>query len=37
MGKADKESAHRHNRTICLPFSQEDYNANATDPDNQQF
>jgi len=34
MGKADKESAHRHNRTICLPFSQEDYNANATDPDN---
>jgi hypothetical protein len=34
MGKADEESAHRNNRTICLPFSQEDYNANVTDPDN---
>ena len=28
MGKADAKSAHRNNRTICLPFSQEVYNAN---------
>ena len=27
MGKADSESAHRCNKTICLPFSQEEYNA----------
>jgi hypothetical protein len=27
MGKADTESAHRVNRTICLPFSQEVYSA----------
>jgi hypothetical protein len=34
MGKADTESTHRNNRTICLPFSQKDYNAcieNSTD------
>ena len=34
MGKADAESAHRNNRTICLPFSQQVYNAhinNASD------
>ena len=34
MGKADKESASRNNRTICLPFSQEDYNANVVEPAN---
>ena len=34
MGKADKESATRNNRTICLPFSQEDYNANVVEPAN---
>ncbi len=28
MGKADAKSAHRNNRTICLPFSQEVYNGN---------
>lgn len=28
MGKADSKSAHRNNRTICLPFSQEVYNGN---------
>ncbi|MCP3923075.1 MAG: hypothetical protein GY714_10860 [Desulfobacterales bacterium] len=28
MKKADSESTLRKNRTICLPFSQEDYNAN---------
>ena len=28
MGKADTKSAHRDNRTICLPFSQQVYNAN---------
>jgi hypothetical protein len=27
MGKAETDSAHRNNRTICLPFSQEEYNA----------
>ena len=32
MGKADTESAHRNNRTICLPFSQEVYNANINNP-----
>ncbi|MBC2734782.1 MAG: hypothetical protein HF981_10525 [Desulfobacteraceae bacterium] len=32
MGKADTESAHRNNRTICLPFSQEDYNACIKNP-----
>ena len=34
MGKADTKSAHRNNKTICLPFSQEDYNANVDDPIN---
>ena len=28
MGKADTKSAHRNNRTICLPFSQQVYNGN---------
>jgi len=28
MGIADAKSAHRNNRTICLPFSQEVYNGN---------
>ena len=28
MGKADARSAHRNNRIICLPFSQENYEAN---------
>jgi hypothetical protein len=28
MGKADTTSAHRDNKTICLPFSQQVYNAN---------
>ena len=28
MGKADTKSAHRNNRNICLPFSQEVYNGN---------
>jgi hypothetical protein len=32
MGKADLASAHRNNRNICLPFSQEDYDANIDDP-----
>ena len=32
MGKADEKSAHRNNRTICLPFTQEDYNASIADP-----
>jgi len=34
MGKADAKSAHQNNRTICLPFSQQVYNAhidNASD------
>ena len=34
MGKADLKSAHRSNRSICLPFSQQDYNANVNDPIN---
>ncbi len=33
MEKTDSESALRKNRTICLPFSQEDYNANVHEPD----
>ena len=32
MGKADPQSAHRSNRSICLPFSQEVYYANIQDP-----
>lgn len=32
MGKADLASAHRNNKTICLPFSQEEYNATVADP-----
>jgi hypothetical protein len=32
MGKADRKSAHRNNRTICLPFSQEDYGTNVNSP-----
>ncbi len=32
MGKADTESAHRNNRTICLPFSQEIYDACIKNP-----
>jgi len=32
MGKADAQSAHRSNRTICLPFSQEVYDANINNP-----
>ena len=32
MGKADTESTTRNNRTICLPFSQEIYNANINNP-----
>ena len=32
MGKADTKSAHRNNRTICLPFSQEVYDANINNP-----
>ena len=34
MGKADAQSTHRSNKTICLPFSQQDYNANVNDPVN---
>lgn len=34
MGKADVQSTHRSNKTICLPFSQQDYNANVNDPIN---
>ena len=30
MGKADTKSASRNNRTICLPFSQENYLSNVT-------
>jgi len=33
MGKADLTSTHRNNRNICLPFSQEDYDANFHDPE----
>jgi hypothetical protein len=32
MGKADSASAHRNNRTICLPFSQEEYDENINAP-----
>jgi hypothetical protein len=32
MGKADNKSALQNNRTICLPFSQEDYIPNVDDP-----
>jgi hypothetical protein len=32
MGNADTASATRNNRTICLPFSQEDYEANIKNP-----
>jgi len=32
MGNADTESATRNNRTICLPFSQEDYEATVKNP-----
>lgn len=32
MGKADCQSAHRNHRTICLPFSQEDYSACIKNP-----
>jgi len=32
MGKADKKSATRNNRTICLTFSQDHYNGNIYDP-----
>ena len=32
MGKADTKSAHRNNRTICLPFSQEVYDACIKNP-----
>jgi len=34
MGKADTKSAHRDNRTICLPFSQQVYNANINNASN---
>jgi len=34
MGKADTESAHRNNRIICLPFTQEVYDANIRNPAN---
>ena len=32
MGNADSASATRNNRTICLPFSQEDYETNVKNP-----
>jgi hypothetical protein len=32
MKIAEKESAVRNNKTICLPFSQEFYIANIIDP-----
>jgi hypothetical protein len=32
MGKADLSSAYRNNRTICLPISQEEYDAIIDDP-----
>jgi len=32
MGNADTRSATRNNKTICLPFSQQDNNANVHDP-----
>jgi hypothetical protein len=34
MGKADLSSAYRNNRTICLPISQEEYDAIIDDPKN---
>jgi hypothetical protein len=34
MGNADTEPAHRSNKNICLPFSQQDYNANVNNPFN---
>ena len=34
MGKADTESAHRNNKTICLSFSQEVYDACIKNPVN---
>ena len=34
MGKADLSSAYRNNRTICLPISQEEYDAIVDDPKN---
>ena len=33
MRKADAGSAHRHNRTICVPFSQEVYGAMHQNPE----
>jgi hypothetical protein len=33
MGIADKRSANRNNRTICLPFSQDNYDSNIHNPD----
>jgi hypothetical protein len=32
MGKADAGSAHRNKKTICLPFSQENYESHVIDP-----
>jgi len=32
MGTTDKKSATRNNRTICLPFSQDNFNSNIYDP-----
>jgi len=38
MEKADTESAHRNNKTICLSFSQEIYDACIKNPvDIEQF
>ena len=34
MGKADLSSAYHNNRTICLPISQEEYDAIIDDPKN---
>ncbi len=33
MGKADTKSTHRHNRSICVPFSQEVYGACVRNPE----
>jgi len=33
MGIADSTSANRNKRTICLPFSQDNYEANIHNPD----
>ncbi len=33
MGKADLRSAYHHNKTICLPISQEEYDAIVGDPE----